>query len=77
MELVIDRAKVEASISANTYVITGTTEINAYLLQECIPVGCVQSAAVAVCRMWGGGLSAQGNVCPEGVSAQGVYPSMH
>ena len=29
MELVIDKAKVEASISANTYVITGTAEVNA------------------------------------------------
>ena len=33
--------------------------------QECIPAGCVPSAAVAV--SWGGGLSAPG----------GVYPSMH
>ena len=30
-------------------------------IQECIPVGCVLSAAVAV-----GGVSAQGGVCPEG-----------
>ena len=54
--------------------------------QECIPVGCVPSAAVAIC--WGGGclpggVSAQrgclprGGVCPGvclpgGVSAQGA-----
>ena len=36
--------------------------------QECIPVGCVPSAAVAVC--WGGGW-------PGGVSAQVVSASMH
>ena len=36
--------------------------------QGCIPVGCVSSAAVAVC--WGWGLP--GGVCPErGVSARG------
>ena len=32
--------------------------------QECIPVGCVPSAAVAVWRGGGGGVSAQGRVCP-------------
>ena len=59
---------------------------NQFYRQECIPVGCVPSAAVAVC--WGGqclptrgvwpggclprrGLSAQGGVCPGGVSARG------
>ena len=48
--------------------------------QECIPVGCVPSAAVAVC--WGvsargvsthGGVSAQGGCLPRGR----VYPCMH
>ena len=40
--------------------------------QECIPVGCVPSAALAV--WWGGG-GAQGGVCPVGVSDQrGVFP---
>ena len=44
-----------------------------YVQQECIPVGCVPSAAVAVC--WGRGVSAWGGgVClvgclPRGVSA--------
>ena len=42
--------------------------------QECIPVGCVPSAAVAVC--WGGGLPRgvrPGGICPRGGggSAQG------
>ena len=36
--------------------------MNGELKQECIPAGCVPSAAVAVC--WGGGSS-------RGVSAQG------
>ena len=47
--------------------------------QECIPVGCVSSAAVAVCIESAWGVSAQGGVypgvcvCPGGyVSAQGV-----
>ena len=35
--------------------------------QECIPVGCVPSAAVAVCP----GVSAQGSVSARGVSVQG------
>ena len=39
--------------------------------QECIPVGCVPSAAVTVGG--GGGLSAQGGVCPEGGLRAGVY----
>ena len=46
--------------------------------QVCIPVGCVPSAAVAVCWVGvcsGGGLT--GGVCPQGLSALGVYPSMH
>ena len=53
------------------------------LKQECIPVGCVPSAAVAVC--WGGGVSAQWGVCleggvcpggclPRGVSVRGCMP---
>ena len=49
--------------------------------QECIPVGCVPSSAVAVC--WGRG-SAPGGVCSRGVcvpggvcSRWGWYPSMH
>ena len=38
--------------------------------QECIPVGCVPSAAVAVC--WRrGGVCLHGGVCPGGVSAWG------
>ena len=40
-----------------------------YLKQECIPIGCVPSAAVARC-LSGGGVSAQEVICPEGVSAQ-------
>ena len=42
--------------------------------QECIPVRCVSSAAVAVCRgvSAGGGLSAQGDVCLGGVFPVGV-----
>ena len=39
-----------------------------YYEQECIPVGCVPSAAVAVCRR---GLSAQGVFARGGVSALG------
>ena len=52
--------------------------------QECISVGCVPSAAVAVCPGGGvspggvsaqgglpGGVSAQGECLPRGVSAQG------
>ena len=46
--------------------------------QECIQVGCVLSAAVAV---RGGvsarGLSAQGGGLPGGVYLGDVYPSMH
>ena len=42
--------------------------------QECIPVGCVPSAAVAVCWVGGGvclGGSVKGGVCPGGgVSAR-------
>ena len=45
--------------------------IKTYLPQECIPVGCVPSTAVAVCWMGGGvsvrGLSARWGVCPGGV----------
>ena len=46
--------------------------------QECIPVGCIPSAAVAIC--WGGclprGLSARGGVCPGGggVCPGGICP---
>ena len=48
-------------------------KVNKYgyiMKQECIPVGCVPSAAVAVC--WGGGssrgeVSARGGVCLGGV----------
>ena len=53
--------------------------------QECIPVGCVPSAAVAVC--WGVsalGVSAHGGCLPMGgclpkggVCPWGAYPSMH
>ena len=43
-----------------------------FFKQDCIPVGCVPSAAVAVsCGCLSGGVSAQGGVCPGGVSAQG------
>ena len=43
-----------------------------FFKQDCIPVGCVTSAAVAVsCGCLPGGVSAQGGVCPGGVSAQG------
>ena len=43
------------------------------LKQECIPVGFVLSAAVAISWGWGeGGGFCQGGVCPGGVSAQGV-----
>ena len=61
--------------------------------QECIPVGCVSSAALPICgggclpgvvSVWGvsaqGGLSAQEGCLPRGVSGgicTGVYPSMH
>ena len=57
-----------------------SANINGNIQQECIPVGCVPSAAVAVCS--GGGVSAQGDVFPggclprRGVSAQeGGLPS--
>ena len=36
--------------------------------QECIPVGCVPSAAIAMSIP---ACTAQGGVCPRGVSAQG------
>ena len=36
--------------------------------QECIPVGCVPSAALAIL----GGVSAQGGVCPRGCMPGGV-----
>ena len=61
---------------------------NNWYPQECIPVGCVPSAAVAVCEggdVWPGGCLLAG-ICPggclpgmsaHGVSTQGVYPSMH
>ena len=49
--------------------------------QECIPVGCIPSAAVVILEGGGGdvclgkclprGMSAQGGVCPGGVSAGG------
>ena len=45
--------------------------------QECIPVGCVPSAAVAVLGVgWGdgGGLSARGRGClPRGLSVGGAW----
>ena len=40
---------------------------------ECIPLGCVPSAAVVVC--WQGGVYQE--VSAQGVSAQGVHPSIH
>ena len=50
--------------------------------QKCIPVGCVPSAAVAIC--WGGvcpgGCLAKGGCLPRGVCRRLgglVYPSMH
>ena len=39
--------------------------------QECIPVGCVPSAAVVVS---GGGVSAKGGYLPGGVSLGGCLP---
>ena len=45
------------------------------LVQDCIPVGCVLSAAVAACLGGGGvcpGVSAQGVAAQGGVPAQGV-----
>ena len=43
--------------------------------QDCIPVGCVPSAAVAMSIP---ACTGQGGVCPgEGVCPGGVYPSMH
>ena len=39
--------------------------------QECIPVGCVPSAAVAVC--WGGCVCSWGGCLLQGVSAPGGY----
>ena len=44
--------------------IRGMEQIRKMKKQECIPVGCLPSAAVAVC--WG-----VGDVCQEGVSARG------
>ena len=45
--------------------------------QECIPVGCVPSAAMAISGGGGGGLSAQvGGCLPSGVSAQGGCVSL-
>ena len=48
----------------------------AQFIQECFPVGCVPSAAVAVSG--GGGVSAQGWCLPRGVSAHGGvhFPSV-
>ena len=44
--------------------------------QECIPVGCLSSAAVGVCwgegSLPGGGVSAQEGVAAQGMSAWGV-----
>ena len=40
------------------------SRLEPYLQQECIPVGCVLSASVAVCR--GGGLPAPGGSAPGG-----------
>ena len=52
--------------------------------QECTPVGCVPSVAVAMCipACTGQGVSARGCVCPggclpEGCLPGGVYPDMH
>ena len=56
------------------------TFLNRKIIQECIPVRCVPSAAVAVCLgvsvqgcLPGGGLSAHGDCLPGGC----VYPNMH
>ena len=43
---------------------------NHILQQECIPVGCLLSAAVAVCL----GVSVKGAVCPGGVCPEGCLP---
>ena len=48
-----------------------------YLQQECIPVGCVPSAAVAIC--WGvsaRGVSAGGRSLPGGCLLGGVWPGV-
>ena len=48
--------------------------------QECIPVGCIVSAAVAICMrgvcpgvVSPGGVAAQRGVCPGGVFSGGVH----
>ena len=44
-----------------------------YNKQECIPTGCVPSAAVAI--SWGGGLPGRGvSACQKRVSARGCLP---
>ena len=51
-------------------------DVNIFFQQECIPVGCVPSAAVAVGGGLHRGLSAWGGVCPGGwVCLGGVCPS--
>ena len=53
--------------------LTEETPVKIFFKQECIPVGCVTSNAVAV---WGGvcpGGCMPGGVCLGGVSAGGVY----
>ena len=52
----------------------GTKSVHNMLQQECIPVGCLLSAAVAAggggvypSMLWAGGVSDQEGVCPGGV----------
>ena len=59
------------------------TPRGATLIQECIPVGCILSAAVATrvypSMHWTGGVSqhALDRGCIPACTGQGVYPSMH
>ena len=59
------------------------TPRGATLIQECIPVGCILSAEVAIgvypSMHWTGGVSqhALGRGCIPACTGQGVYPSMH
>ena len=57
-------------VKSDSYVLTMHALIETfkqYRIQECIPVGCVPSAAVAVCWLREGGVSA------GGMSARGMF----
>ena len=69
---------------------TKTSSVTLIKEQECIPAGCVPSAAVGIgegdvcpggCLLWG--VSVQGGVCPDGIFPGGdcpgvcVYPNIH